>query len=215
MGVYTRMNRFFEDVGGTNRVISSYFQASNCCFLIVWYQKKKATNLWPQPSVVQILFWKSKVFDLAPCGLSCLVDLYLDSDLYRLCGSLHGLDTFWARGLSWINKETTTTTTQLLIRWPINRSNRFSDFLRLDRLDRFGKIMKSIFSKFWKREFQFFSDFQNFFGFLKFREKCFFLYTSQISRLYVMCRCSLLVNIVRRRAEGPLFETDPTLREFT
>jgi len=32
------------------------------------------------------------------CGLSCLFDL--NSDLYRLCGSLHGLDTFWARGLS-------------------------------------------------------------------------------------------------------------------
>ena len=31
------------------------------------------------------------------CGLSYLVAL--DSDLYRLCGSLHGLDTFWARGL--------------------------------------------------------------------------------------------------------------------
>jgi len=43
---------------------------------------------------------------------------------------------------------------RLLIRWPINRSNRFSDFWRLDRLDRFGKIIKSIFSKFWKREFQ-------------------------------------------------------------
>jgi len=58
----------------------------------------------------------------------------------------------------------------LLIRWPINRSNRFSDFLRSDRLDPFGKIIKSIFPKFWKREFQFFSDFQNFFGFLKFQE---------------------------------------------
>jgi len=43
------------------------------------------------------------------CGLSCLVDL--NSDFYRLCGSLHGLDTFWARELCWINKETTTTTT--------------------------------------------------------------------------------------------------------
>ena len=31
-------------------------------------------------------------------GLSCLVDL--NSDLYRLCGSLFGLDTFWARGLN-------------------------------------------------------------------------------------------------------------------
>ena len=62
----------------------------------------------------------------------------------------------------------------ILIRWPINRSNRFSDFLRLDRLDRFGKIIRSIFSKFWKPEFQFSSDFQNFFGFLKFREKCLF-----------------------------------------
>ena len=64
----------------------------------------------------------------------------------------------------------------ILIRWPINRSNRFSDFLRLDRLDRFGKIIKSIFSKFWKREFQFFSDFHNYFGFLKFREFFFFVY---------------------------------------
>ena len=44
----------------------------------------------------------------------------------------------------------------ILIRWPINRSNRFSDFLRLDRLDRFYKIIKSSFLKFWKREFQFF-----------------------------------------------------------
>ena len=42
------------------------------------------------------------------CGLSCLVDF--NSDLHRLCGSLPGLDTFWARGLSWINKETTITT---------------------------------------------------------------------------------------------------------
>jgi len=41
-------------------------------------------------------------------SFSCLVDL--SSDVYRLCSSLHGLDTFWARGLSWINKETTTTT---------------------------------------------------------------------------------------------------------
>ena len=43
------------------------------------------------------------------CGLSCLVGL--NSDLYRLCGSLHSVDTFWARGLSWIHKETTTITT--------------------------------------------------------------------------------------------------------
>ena len=32
---------------------------------------------------------------------------HIHADLYRLCGSLHGLDTFWARGLSWVNKETT------------------------------------------------------------------------------------------------------------
>jgi len=32
------------------------------------------------------------------CGLSCLDDL--NSDLYCLCGSLHRLDTLWARGLS-------------------------------------------------------------------------------------------------------------------
>jgi len=35
---------------------------------------------------------------IVQCGLSCLVDL--NSDLYYLCGSIHGLDTFWARGLS-------------------------------------------------------------------------------------------------------------------
>jgi len=35
---------------------------------------------------------------IVQCGLLCLVDL--NSDLYRLCGSLHGLNTFWARGLS-------------------------------------------------------------------------------------------------------------------
>ena len=33
---------------------------------------------------------------IVQCGLSCLVDL--NSDLYRLCGSFHGLDTFWALG---------------------------------------------------------------------------------------------------------------------
>ena len=102
-----------------------------------------------------------------------------------------------------------------LIRWPIYRSNRFSDFLRLDRLDRFCKIIKSIFSKLWKREFQIFSDFQNFFGFLKFREKCFFLYIIQISRRHGKCYCSLLVDVVACGAEGPWFETNHTQRNFT
>ena len=51
-------------------------------------------------------YWKQSI---VRCGLSCLVDL--NSDLYYLCSSLHGLHTFWAWGLSWINKETTTTTT--------------------------------------------------------------------------------------------------------
>ena len=35
--------------------------------------------------------------------LSCLINL--KSDFNHLCGSLHGLNTFWARGLSWIHKE--------------------------------------------------------------------------------------------------------------
>jgi len=35
-----------------------------------------------------------------------------------MCGSLHGLDTFWAQRLSWINKETTTTT--ILISNPLS-----------------------------------------------------------------------------------------------
>jgi len=95
---------------------------------------------------------------------------------------------------------------ELLIRWPINRSNRFSDFLRLDRLDRYDQIIKSIFSKFWKREFQVFSDFQNFFGFLKFRGifVCFW-YSFQISRRYGMCRCSLSVNVDRCGSWGLWF----------
>jgi len=99
-----------------------------------------------------------------------------------------------------------------LIRWPIYRSNRFSDFLRLDRLDRFGKIIKSIFSKLWKRESQFFWDFQNFFGFLKFREKQFFLSISQISCRYVKRRCILLVDVFRCGQGGPWFETEHNLR---
>jgi len=56
---------------------------------------------------------------------------------------------------NWVSFDFNVSYSSLLIRWPINRSNRFSDFFRLDRLDRFGKIIKSIFPKFWKREFQF------------------------------------------------------------
>jgi len=48
------------------------------------------------------------------CWLSCLVDP--NSDLYRLYGSFHGLDTFWAQGLSWINKETQQQQQQLTAR---------------------------------------------------------------------------------------------------
>ena len=99
----------------------------------------------------------------------------------------------------------------VLIRWPINRSNRFSDFLRLDRLDRFGKIIKSIFSKFWKREFQFFSDFQNFFGFWKFREFI-FLYIIQIFWRHVLCRFSLFVYGIGCGSTG---SADRTLRKVT
>jgi len=43
--------------------------------------------------------WRALRFDTTVrCGLSCLVDL--NSDLHRLCGCLHGLDTLWAQGLS-------------------------------------------------------------------------------------------------------------------
>ena len=88
-----------------------------------------------------------------------------------------------------------------MIRWPINRSNRFSEFLRLDRLDRFGKIIKSIFSKFWKREFKFFSDFQNFFGFLKFREIFFPCILSKlpVSVTSVVVAYSLTLSDVKRK----------------
>ena len=37
------------------------------------------------------------------CGLSCLVGF--NSELYRFCDSPHDLNTFWARGLSWIKLE--------------------------------------------------------------------------------------------------------------
>jgi len=80
-----------------------------------------------------------------------------------------------------------------------NRSNQFSDFLRLDRLDRFGKINKSIFSKFWKRELKFFSDFQNFFGFLKFREIFLVKYIFQTSFRYDKCRCSIMLLNVKHK----------------
>jgi len=101
----------------------------------------------------------------------------------------------------------------VLIRWPINRSNRFCDFLRLDRTDRFGKIIKSIFSKFWKREFQFFSDFQNFFGFLKCREKYFFLFITQISRRLPKGMSSVVVNysLTSSDVERKIFGSKPTI----
>ena len=48
--------------------------------------------------------------------LSCLVDL--KSDFNHLCGSLHGLYTFWARGLGWIHEERETHTFHSLIPIP-------------------------------------------------------------------------------------------------
>jgi len=103
----------------------------------------------------------------------------------------------------------------LLIRWPINRSNRFSDFVRLDRLDRFGKIIKSIFSKFWKREFQFFFGFPEFLRIFEVSGKIFFWYIFQIFWKIVLCRCSLLDNGVGCGVEGTWFVTDCTLRKVS
>jgi len=51
------------------------------------------------------------------CGLSCLGDL--NSDLYRLCGSLHDPDTFWVRGLSWINNLKRQQLQQQLPQWTL------------------------------------------------------------------------------------------------
>jgi len=83
------------------------------------------------------------------------------------------------------------------IRWPVNRSNRCSDFLRLDRLisiDRFGQIIKLIFSEFWKREFEFFFGFPEFLRIFKFSGKnVFFLYIIQIFRRHGQGCCSLLL----------------------
>jgi hypothetical protein len=72
----------------------------------------------PSPRIFMVLGGMKAVFVRPPprdlgvrgasivrCGLSCLVDLNLD--LYRLCSSLHGPDTFWGGcrgGLSLINK---------------------------------------------------------------------------------------------------------------
>jgi len=61
-----------------------------------------------------LIFWR----DLKYCFI-WYPTVYLDSadmdsrvwlTLTRFCDSLHGLDTFWARGLSWMNNETTATT---------------------------------------------------------------------------------------------------------
>jgi len=64
------------------------------------------------PDIFQVFFkyltTSVRGTSIVRCGLSCLVGL--NTDLYRLCGPHHGLDTFWARWLSCINKETTTTT---------------------------------------------------------------------------------------------------------
>jgi len=72
------------------------------CFWKAWKRHSKR----PTPRDLGVLG-----ASIVRCEISCLVGL--NSDLYRLCGSLHGLDTFWARprGLSWMNKETTTRTT--------------------------------------------------------------------------------------------------------
>jgi len=72
----------------------------------VFARSKPVNGVKILPKMCMLLKEKSKI-DV----LHILVRTHLNSDLYRLCGSLHGLDTFWARGLSWIYKETTTTTT--------------------------------------------------------------------------------------------------------
>jgi len=77
---------------------------------------------------------------------------------------------------------------RVLIRWPINRSNRFSDFLRWDRLYRFGKIIKSIFSKFWKREFHFFWNSRISSDFWSFGKNIFFVYNPNFPK---ECQASL------------------------
>jgi len=68
-------------------------------------RKRIIPHVKKHPSIMTVL--KSFDFNAAycvrgasivRCGLSCLVDL--NSDLYRLCGSLHGTDTFWAWKLS-------------------------------------------------------------------------------------------------------------------
>jgi len=51
---------------------------------------------------------KTRFFEFGQITMSDVGKIRWET-LYRLCGSLHGPDTFWARGLSWINKETTTT----------------------------------------------------------------------------------------------------------
>jgi len=62
-------------------------------------------SLYRQSSTANFLFASESLY----LSWNKVIETILNSDLYRLCGSLHGLDTFRARGLSWINKETTTT----------------------------------------------------------------------------------------------------------
>ena len=62
-------------------------------FLVLRGMKAAFASVRPPPRDLGV-----RGASIVQCGLSCLVDL--NSDLYRLCGSLHGPDIFWARGLS-------------------------------------------------------------------------------------------------------------------
>ena len=97
-------------------IATSIVRSSNSQRLVAVSMCASAWTRWvprglPSPRISMVLGGMKAAFVRPPpwdlgvrgasivrCGLSCLVDLNLD--LYRLCGSLHGLHTFWARGLS-------------------------------------------------------------------------------------------------------------------
>ena len=106
----------------------------------VWYNSKQCQMFLTKKICGGLLYCKPRY-----CSIWHLEAL----EYFWLCGNKAFSETMRCVVFFWTAPCLIIVELQVLIRWPINRSNRFSDFLRLDRLDRLSKIIKSIVSKFW------------------------------------------------------------------
>jgi len=109
LGLYILINPFFARSDVSHPILKDWLPLRVSMCASAW--TRRGPRGLPSPRIFMVLGGMKAAFVRPPprdlgvrgasiirCGLSCLVDL--NSDLYRLCGSLHGLDTFWARGLS-------------------------------------------------------------------------------------------------------------------